>query len=620
MHRSSRTVRLKASISAKVALVALMCLGLGGTAALAGSLTPAAAASGFAVANGFASYAPSTNGSAPAVVQFSTTTLASGGTADPATLSVVSQPASGTASADTSNGILTYAPTASTTGTQVVSFQLCESGPSNCKTATLTYGPGIDTYQAAYANLSSSLGVIAYAPYRLSFAANGPSHAVPGQTFTESMTASSIKVPSNFCLGATCLMVNYITGLAVDIPLPANAKYISSQLVGGDAVTAGNFTLTYCTTFAGGANPACTALKPNSSFPTVTTTPYLEMALKSGIDLMANQNVSFPTVNIDLTATGGTITFVETEFDMQANVTMSGKTGTVPTQMYPTTPSFNKVVYGSPSSPPPAPPYFAQPLAVIANGGYWEVASDGGIFALGDAPFFGSMGGKPLNKPVVGMAATPNYKGYWEVASDGGIFAFGNAGFYGSMGGKPLNKPIVGIASTPDGKGYWEVASDGGIFAFGDAQFYGSMGGKPLNLPIVGIASTPNGGGYWEVASDGGIFAFGNAGFYGSTGGVPLLKPIVGIAADPNGGGYWEVSSNGVIFPFGSAPYVGSMANRPLNNRVVTMAATATGNGYWMAATDGGIFNFGDASYYGSMGGQSLNKPIVGMAFAGGIP
>ena len=49
--------------------------------------------------------------------------------------------------------------------------------------------------------------------------------------------------------------------------------------------------------------------------------------------------------------------------------------------------------------------------------------------------------------------------GYWEVASDGGIFAFGGAPFYGSMGGKPLNQPIVGIASTPTGTGYWQVAS-----------------------------------------------------------------------------------------------------------------------------------------------------------------
>jgi hypothetical protein len=36
---------------------------------------------------------------------------------------------------------------------------------------------------------------------------------------------------------------------------------------------------------------------------------------------------------------------------------------------------------------------------------YRFVASDGGIFSY-KAPFFGSMGGKPLNKPVVGMAGT----------------------------------------------------------------------------------------------------------------------------------------------------------------------------------------------------------------------
>ncbi len=80
--------------------------------------------------------------------------------------------------------------------------------------------------------------------------------------------------------------------------------------------------------------------------------------------------------------------------------------------------------------------------------------------------------------------------GYWEVASDGGIFSFGDAQFYGSMGGKALNKPVVGIAATPDGQGYWEIASDGGIFSFGDAQFCGSMGGKALNEPVVGVASS----------------------------------------------------------------------------------------------------------------------------------
>ena len=85
------------------------------------------------------------------------------------------------------------------------------------------------------------------------------------------------------------------------------------------------------------------------------------------------------------------------------------------------------------------------------------------------------------------MAATPDGKGYWLVASDGGIFAYGDAGFHGSTG-LTLNKPIVGMATTPDGKGYWLVATDGGIFTYGDGGFYGSAGAMALNKPIVGLA------------------------------------------------------------------------------------------------------------------------------------
>jgi len=132
--------------------------------------------------------------------------------------------------------------------------------------------------------------------------------------------------------------------------------------------------------------------------------------------------------------------------------------------------------------------------------------------------------------PVAITFAYTHPQGYWLVASDGGIFAFGDAQFYGSMGGHPLNKPVVGMTGTGDGHGYWMVASDGGIFAFGDAQFYGSMGGQPLNKPIVGMSQTPDGGGYWLVASDGGIFAFGDAFFFGSTGSMTLNEPVVGMS------------------------------------------------------------------------------------------
>jgi streptogramin lyase len=254
-----------------------------------------------------------------------------------------------------------------------------------------------------------------------------------------------------------------------------------------------------------------------------------------------------------------------------------------------------------------------------ATSGYWLAAADGGIFSFGNHPFFGSMGGKPLNKPVVGMAPTPVFgstggRGYWEVATDGGIFSFGDAQFHGSMGGKTLNKPVVGMAATPDGVGYWEVAADGGIFNFGNAHFYGSTGAMHLNAPVVGMASTADGNGYWLVAADGGIFSYGDAQFYGSMGGTHLNKPVVGMASTPDGKGYWLVASDGGIFSFGDAQFHGSMGGKPLNKPVVGLSSTNDGKGYWEVATDGGIFSFGTALFEGSMGGKPLNQPVVGMA------
>ena len=58
------------------------------------------------------------------------------------------------------------------------------------------------------------------------------------------------------------------------------------------------------------------------------------------------------------------------------------------------------------------------------------------------------MAGTALNAPVVGMAANLSGNGYWLQGADGGIFTFGDAQFYGSMGGRHLNAPMVGIAST----------------------------------------------------------------------------------------------------------------------------------------------------------------------------
>jgi hypothetical protein len=113
------------------------------------------------------------------------------------------------------------------------------------------------------------------------------------------------------------------------------------------------------------------------------------------------------------------------------------------------------------------------------------VFATAGLLAV---PTAAASGAVIVNAPPVGIAATPDGKGYWEVASDGGVFSFGDAGFYGSMGGQHLNAPVVGIAATPDGKGYWEVASDGGVFSFGDGHYDGSV---QYTSPGPGALVTP---------------------------------------------------------------------------------------------------------------------------------
>jgi hypothetical protein len=82
------------------------------------------------------------------------------------------------------------------------------------------------------------------------------------------------------------------------------------------------------------------------------------------------------------------------------------------------------------------------------------------------------------------MAATPDGAGYWLVASDGGIFAYGDAPFYGSTGAIVLAQPITSMAAVPDGSGYWFSAADGGLFNYGKAPFDGSGADNP-NLDIV---------------------------------------------------------------------------------------------------------------------------------------
>jgi len=78
------------------------------------------------------------------------------------------------------------------------------------------------------------------------------------------------------------------------------------------------------------------------------------------------------------------------------------------------------------------------------------------------ARYLGSVASEQAQNPIVAIAATPTGNGYWLTASDGGIFAFGDASFHGSAAGQPTIGAIASMAASPH-DGYWMVTADGAV-------------------------------------------------------------------------------------------------------------------------------------------------------------
>jgi hypothetical protein len=214
------------------------------------------------------------------------------------------------------------------------------------------------------------------------------------------------------------------------------------------------------------------------------------------------------------------------------------------------------------------------------KGGYWLVASDGGIFAFGNAGYYGSIpgvglspagSGQPhsLNAPIVAMVPSSDGGGYFMVASDGGVFAFGDARFAGSCPGiGGCSGTAVGVVPDASGNGYWLITQSGSVYAFGDAPFYGAPGNQ--GSPVTSAVRTADGGGYWVLLANGAVYAYGDAASRGGpVGSVGGIDPASAIFSDADGGGYWVASAAGAVFAYGDAPNDGSMAGNHLNGSII---------------------------------------------------
>jgi hypothetical protein len=211
-------------------------------------------------------------------------------------------------------------------------------------------------------------------------------------------------------------------------------------------------------------------------------------------------------------------------------------------------------------------------------GGYWLDASDGGVFSFGDTQFYGSIPGlglhpagsglpHSLNAPIVGMVPSHDQGGYLMVASDGGVFAFGDARFVGSCPGIGGCAGVaVAVMSDASGNGYWLITSMGNVYAFGDANYFGAPG----HGPVTSAVATPDGKGYWVLLSDGEVFPYGDAASFGSPSSANFsdADPATAIFSTSDGAGYWVASVLGAVFNYGDAPNDGGMAGTHLNGTI----------------------------------------------------
>ena len=213
------------------------------------------------------------------------------------------------------------------------------------------------------------------------------------------------------------------------------------------------------------------------------------------------------------------------------------------------------------------------------HGGYWLDASDGGIFAYGDTQFYGSLPGlglhpagsglpNSLNAPIVGMVPSIDDGGYFMVASDGGVFAFGDAHFAGSCPGiGGCSGAAVAVMPDASGNGYWLVTSTGNIYTFGDAPYFGAPG----HGTVTSAVPTPDGLGYLVLLSNGEVFHYGDAAAAGSPPATDFnaFDPATSIFSTSDGAGYWVSSGLGAIYNFGDAPNDGGMSGTHLNGPII---------------------------------------------------
>lgn len=203
-------------------------------------------------------------------------------------------------------------------------------------------------------------------------------------------------------------------------------------------------------------------------------------------------------------------------------------------------------------------------------------------------------------------------RGGWLFDASGGVYTLGDSPFYGSFIDQMKVDEFILSSSQYKSSGYSAVTNLGNLLIAGENKLSKNiLTTSESNLEFTrGIISGS------EIA----LFDGDNSIYikklpdvlhdrYGSK--VFTLSevdrvPVCSLAFANNGEGLFVLLESGKILTFGNAQHLGDFISENIQARAVSIAIKPWGTGYWVIDSIGGVFCFGDSDYFGSIPGDGM--------------
>jgi hypothetical protein len=238
--------------------------------------------------------------------------------------------------ADANFGLFKYVPSLAASGKFSLTFGYCDTGTGTysagnpaCHTGTINYSPV--TIQTVGDQVTVSI-VTTNIYQKVGMAVQAPATVPQGSTFKAVVSAGPSAMPKLQSSIIGDVTVNSGSNILAVVPIPTGMTYVSTALMGGDALTSGKAQITYCPTKT---SPGCTA--QTASHYSNTTAPYVQVSMP-GVVIPGGGTATVPSAVVTMVASGAVGTQAKTHLT-QFSLTTATSAGSAVFHGYPTDPA-----------------------------------------------------------------------------------------------------------------------------------------------------------------------------------------------------------------------------------------------------------------------------------------